>query len=80
MLFAIIFHESEIALELRKGNYGVDTPDSRREKGEESPTLNCTNLKAVDISIGEGTSRILSRPPQNSEEEITEAIVEENRN
>ena len=73
------FDESEIAPELRIGNFSVDTPDSRRGKEEESPTLNCTNLETVDISIDEGASRILSTPPHNTEEEISEATVEENR-
>ena len=73
------FDESEIAPELRKGNHSVDTPDSRSGKEEESPTLNCTNLETVDISIDEGASRILSAPPQNSEPEKIEATVEENR-
>ena len=74
------FDESEIAPELRKESCSVDTPDSRQGKQEESPPLNCTNLETVDISIDEGASRILSTPPQNSEEEIIEATVEENRN
>ena len=74
------FDESEIAPELRIGNQSVDTLDFRSEKEEESPTLNCTNLETVDISIDEGASRILSAPPQNSEPEKTEATVEENRN
>ena len=74
------FDESEIAPELRKEDCSVDTPNSRRGKEEESPPLNCTNLEAVDISLDEGASRILSTPPQNSEEEIIEAAVEENRN
>ena len=60
------FDESEIAPELRKEDCSVDTPDSRRGKEEESPPLNCTNLEAVDISIDEGASRILSTPPQDS--------------
>ena len=42
--------------------------------------MNCTNLAAVDVSIDEGASRILSTSPQNSEQEIIEATVEENRN
>ena len=42
--------------------------------------MNCTNLEAVDVSIDEGASRILSTSPQNSEQEIIEATVEENRN
>ena len=74
------FDESEIAPELRKEDCSVDTPDSRRGKEEESPPLNCTNLAAVDVSIDEGASRILSTSPQNSEQEIIEATVEENRN
>ena len=75
------FYESEIAPELRKGNYSVDTPDSRRGKEEEeSPPLNCTNFETVDISIDEGASIILSAPPQNSEQEMIEATVKENRN
>ena len=74
------FDESEIAPELRKEDCSVDTPDSRRGKEEESPPSNCTNLEAVDISIDEGASRILSTSPQNSEQEIIEATVEENRN
>ena len=73
------FDESEIAPELRKGNYSVDTPDSRRGKEEECPTLNCTNLETVDISIDECAGRILPSPP-DTEEEISEATVEENRN
>ena len=71
------FDEREIAPELRKGNYSVETPDSRRGKEEESPQLNCTNLETVEIR---SASRILSTPPQNSEQEITKATVEENRN
>lgn len=78
--FDLRFDESEIAPELRIGNHSVDTPDPRSGKEEESPTLNCTNLETVDISIDEGASRILSAPPQNSEPEKTEATVEENRN
>ena len=73
------FDESEIAPELRKGNCSVNTPDSRRGKEEESPPLNGKNLEAVDISIDEG-ARILSTPPQKSEQEIIKATVEENRN
>lgn len=73
------FDESEIAPELRKGNYSVDTPDSRRGKEEEeSPPLNSTNLETVGID--EGASRILSTPPQNNEKEIIEATVKENHN
>ena len=74
------FDESGIAPELRKGNCSVRTPKSRRGKEEESPQLNCTNLETVEIRIDQGASRILSTPPQNSEQEITEATVEENRN
>ena len=65
---------------MRKGNYSVETPDSRRGKEEESPQLNCTNLGTVDICIDEGASKILSTPPQNSEPEMIEATVEEKRN
>ena len=41
-----------------------------------SPTLNCANLETVDISSDEGASTILSTPPQNTEEEISEATAE----
>ena len=74
------FEEGEIAPELRKRSSSVDAPDSPRGKEEESPTLNCTNLETVDISVDEGVSGIPSTPPQNSEEEIIEAAAEDNRN
>ena len=72
------FDESEIAPELHKGNCSVDMPDSRHGK-EESPQLKCANLETVDISIGQGASKILSTPPQNKEQEVIEATVEQNR-
>ena len=59
------FDENDIAPELRKEDSSVDTPDSRREKEEESPSANRTNLETVDISIEEGASGISSTPPQS---------------
>ena len=72
------FDESEIAPEVHNGNCSVDTPDSCHGK-ENSPQLKCANLETVDISIDQGASKILSTPPQNKEQEVIEATVEENR-
>ena len=67
---------------MRRENSSVDTPDSCREKDEESPPVNGTNLETADSSIDESASEIPSTTSQSGcceQEKIDATVGEENR-